>query len=422
MGNMTKPKLPLIDLFAGCGGLSLGLEQVGFTPVFVNELHPDARATYLANRKDSPVHRKDRQSADILEITGNPERLKELSSALKKEFGEISLVTGGPPCQGYSARGIRVTFAELQRQDMPSNHLYREMAKFIAAVGPRAFVFENVYGLINAKWTKDGAQGEIWNEVLSTFERIETRIGKKSIGYRVNHFVVKAKQFGVAQNRPRVLIIGIREDIVFSNSTNSLRDLVAPRMFGQAPDLVDLLGDLVDPDWVNGGKSEIYVKNAQNEIQEYLRTKPSGGVSRKGELLLEQEYSKHNETVLARYQAMLDNGGLIPDELKTLKFGQKLLPPRWGDGGPTITATSAPDDYVHFAQPRILSVREWARLQMFPDSYVFCGKRTTGGRRRAGDPSKGIWDRELPKYTQIGNAVPVFLARGIGLAIKDVIS
>ena len=74
---------------------------------------------------------------------------------------------------------------------------------------------------------------------------------------------------------------------------------------------------------------------------------------------------------------------------------------------PWITVTSLADDYVHYAKPRSFSVREWARIQTFPDRHVFCGKRTTGGERRAGNPSEGIWDRDLPKYTQIGNAVPL---------------
>ena len=111
---------------------------------------------------------------------------------------------------------------------------------------------------------------------------------------------------------------------------------------------------------------------------------------------------------------MIRNGGEIPERFRTKKFAQKVLPRTWGKAGPTITACSAPDDYVHFCQPRSLTVREWARLQTFPDWYVFAGKRTTGGLRRAGNPREGIFDRELPKYTQIGNAVPVELAYNIG--------
>ena len=100
---------------------------------------------------------------------------------------------------------------------------------------------------------------------------------------------------------------------------------------------------------------------------------------------------------------------------KTKKFSQRVLPARWENGsGPWMTATSLPDDYVHYDQDRSLTVREWARIQTFPDWYKFCGKRTTGGIRRAGRPGENIHDRELPKYTQIGNAVPVKLAEAIG--------
>ena len=83
---------------------------------------------------------------------------------------------------------------------------------------------------------------------------------------------------------------------------------------------------------------------------------------------------------------MIQNDGKIPSHLQTKKFAQRLIPKKWGDDGPNITATSLPDDYVHYSQPRILTVREWARLQMFPDWYEFYGKKTTGGSRRAGNP------------------------------------
>ena len=110
----------------------------------------------------------------------------------------------------------------------------------------------------------------------------------------------------------------------------------------------------------------------------------------------------------------------LPSKWRTKKFAQRVLPPRWSDE-PNITATSLPDDYVHYKQPRILTVREWARLQTFPDWYDFRGPRTTGGRRRAGNPDAGIWDRDVPRYTQIGNAVPVLLAKKIGEHLRGLI-
>ena len=106
---------------------------------------------------------------------------------------------------------------------------------------------------------------------------------------------------------------------------------------------------------------------------------------------------------------------------RSKKFAQRWVRPEWGPSGPSITATSLPDDYVHFSQPRTFTVREWARFQTFPDWYQFAGKRTTGGRRRAGDPDAGDWSREVPKYTQIGNAVPVGLARAVGLHLQKLI-
>jgi DNA (cytosine-5)-methyltransferase 1 len=111
---------------------------------------------------------------------------------------------------------------------------------------------------------------------------------------------------------------------------------------------------------------------------------------------------------------LTDRGMSITSDLQTKKFAQRVLQPTWGGKPPGITVTSLPDDFVHYSEPRIPTVREWARLQTFPDWYVFKGPRTTGGRRRAGDPSKKIFDRDVPKYTQIGNAVPVRLAYELG--------
>ena len=146
-------------------------------------------------------------------------------------------------------------------------------------------------------------------------------------------------------------------------------------------------------------------------------------MAKRGDELTDHEYSKHSSHVKAKFQFMIDNPGAeLPDKFKTKKFAQKVLPRKWESTGPNITVTSLPDDYVHWAQPRSLTVRECARIQGFPDWYQFKGKRTTGGIRRAGNPREDIHFRELPKYTQIGNAVPVQLGEILGQHFKGILT
>jgi DNA (cytosine-5)-methyltransferase 1 len=236
--------------------------------------------------------------------------------------------------------------------------------------------------------------------------------------------LVLAKDYGAPQNRPRVLVVGVRDDVDIS-AWEKINSKVAngflPKPTYDAPDLIDLLGDLVDPKFKYGGSTDNYLDKASNKYQKLLRTGIDGKVAPKGAILTEQEYSNHSEKVIEKFTYMLKHNGAIPPHLKTKKFAQRLLPARWGDSGPSITATSLPDDYVHFSQARIPTVREWARLQGFPDWYQFAGSRTTGGLRRAGNPQEGMFDRELPKYTQIGNAVPVYLAEQVGLHFSKVL-
>lgn len=409
----------VVDLFAGCGGLGLGLEQAGFKTVFVNELHQDALETYLLNRVDSPVKEAQNHSTDILQITQKPGRLESLASRLQREYGDITLVTGGPPCQGYSGIGHRRTFA-LPKEAIPSNHLYREMANFIQAVQPRGFLFENVRGLLTSRWTPGGDQGEIWEDVQATFRDIRVRVGSQELSYDIEPVLVSAKDYGVPQNRPRVLLVGVRSDISVPK-LNYARGFL-PAGSGIAPDPADLLGDLVDPAWQRIGRTDAYLSDPLTEVQREFRTLRDGTLLAKGSRLTEQEYSRHSPRIVAKFEYMLANEGAIPEPMRTKKFAQRVIPERWGPGGPNITATSLPDDYVHFALPRVPTVREWARIQTFPDWYQFAGRRTTGGRRRAGDPGAGDWTREVPKYTQIGNAVPVALAEAVGRHLAGILA
>lgn len=439
----------MVDLFAGCGGLSSGFENAGFTPVFVNELDDNARATYLANRHhelggvefaDNPML----HSSDAQELTGK--RLDQLVSDLSAipEIGlhfdsvaspasgagsSLDIIAGGPPCQGYSGIGIRRSYA-VDKRELPSNRLYVRMANIIRRVRPRIFLFENVRGLLNSRWTRSGNDDFIFPDVKAEFRSIK--------GYEVRWSLVYAKDYGVPQNRPRILLVGIRKDILGAckwlapgaDSEDAVKCGFLPAGEpGKYPDLIDLLGDLVDDEVavrLRSGKfprgtfeTTAYPKPAATAVQRMLRA-PKPGTRAKTKLT-EHEYSKHKLDVVMKFDHMLANGGKIPAHFQTKKFSQRALKPRWGDGGPNITATSLPDDYVHFSQPRILTVREWARLQLFPDWYQFVGKRTTGGLRRAGNPLEGNFDREVPKYTQIGNAVPVGLAQKVGEHFKNIL-
>ena len=414
-GPMDRP-LHCVDLFAGCGGLSLGLEMAGFTPLMFSELNHSAAETYMANRADLDII----PVGDIYNLTDVELKIKQAYWQLKG-IEDIDLVCGGPPCQGYSGIGHRRTF-KLDKRDIPSNHLFEEMIRVIRCLEPKLFLFENVKGLIQGKWTPDGQNGEIFRDVLNGFKQLEN--------YHIKWDLVHAKDYGVPQNRPRVLMVGIRDDVYSDHfqmqlledkpfeEPSAIRDGFLPMPTGELPPtLPELLSDLEDPavDKDPEIKSTTrYPFKARTSIQKWLRTTREGELLGKNAPVTQHEYSSHKPHIRDKFTQMIANGGKIPTKYKTKKFAQRVFRKEWDTNGPNITATSLPDDYVHYNQPRVPSVREWARIQTFPDWYEFRGPRTTGGRRRAGDPDAGIWDRDVPRYTQIGNAVPVLLAEKIG--------
>ncbi len=403
-----------VDLFAGCGGLSLGLEQAGFHPVFVNEINRDAMATYINNRSAT--------APDLMLPNFHCYNIKDMLSVsflsgLKRDLhsrygldvaaGELDLLVGGPPCQGYSGIGHRRSYS-VAKNRLPANLLYKDMVYVIKNLHPKIFLFENVKGLLSARWTETGTKGEIWKDVLASFTR---NLAKE---YWIDFSLVQAHDYGVAQNRPRLLMVGLRKDISrFSGLDRTKRagGLLPEKLAAPPPDLVDILGDLVDPSYENGGQTHTYPSKARHALQTYFRTNPETGVTcKKCDTVSDHKYSKHSTHIIRKFTAMIKHKGKIPAKFRTKKFAQRVLPLYWAGKKPNITAASLPDDYVHFSQARSLTVREWARLQMFPDWYQFSGKRTTGGLRRAGNPREGNYERDLPKYTQIGNAVPVTIA------------
>jgi len=466
-----------IDLFAGCGGLTRGLEWAGFDCVAFNELNSDAADSFAANFPEAI-----RLDGDIRSALTDDVISEQLLPLLERKGG-LDLLCGGPPCQGYSGIGHRRTHA-VSKRDMPTNHLYKEMIRAINLLQPKAYLFENVEGILTSawydfsaeknlvkSWKKDGPftvkelkifarsldikiksskkndmldelseslsrvakshkeihKGEIFRDVLKSFASVD--------GYTCQPTLIHAYGFGVPQNRPRVMIMGIKSDILKksklkqSDFDSTAKESYASQLRNNggffptwdennidAPDLIDVLSDLDFDDWKP--EDPHYRKKPESEFQKFLRKDVEKDDLDRG-ILMDHEFSNHRAHVVERFRYMLGNNITknedLPAHMRTEKFNQKPLPARWPEK-PSMTVTSLPDDYVHYSRPRILSVREWARIQTFPDKHIFCGKRTTGGSRRAGSP--GNWEREVPKYTQIGNAVPPLLGKALGEKIR----
>ncbi|MFN8517761.1 MAG: DNA cytosine methyltransferase [Chloroflexia bacterium] len=434
--------LTIVDLFAGCGGLSLGLELVGFEPLLVAELNKSARETYCRNRPELP---EERILEDVRELSKMD--VGDLRARLGLRQGEHpTVLAGGPPCQGFSGIGHRRTNSDVEKHQIVSNHLYKDMVTLIDKMEPDVFLFENVRGLLAAKWRR-GRPAKVWDSVRRHFLR------KLRDRYAIAFDVVRSYDYAVPQNRPRVLMVGIHRRRWRSLSTSLGRAdmdalaldlcsaternrpsalsaglLPAPLDWKACvPNLKDLLGDLVDAKWdsrlSSAGKLSCteYPRAARGSWQKAMRARSHSERKplRAGAPLNEQEYSRHSTKVKRRFEAAQQApNGLPPKGMRTKKFAQRALPAKWNGKPPHFTVASLPDDFAHYKSHRSLTVREWARLQGFPDRYEFAGPRTTGGHRRAGDVRKGDSVREAPKYTQIGNAVPVLLAAAIGWHIR----
>ena len=208
------------------------------------------------------------------------------------------------------------------------------MTQVIGKVGPRAFVFENVARLTTAKWTADGRPGELWDEIYEAFVKVETSTGGRPLGYRVAFAKVHAKEYGVPQNRPRLLMVGIRSDITPSIDARQGGDLAEgflPVGGASAPDPQELWGDLVDDAWVPGGRTESYPSPASTAIQRELRSRRDGRIARKGDPVTDQSYSNHSSRVMTKFLHMILTGGDIPADMQTKKFGQRVSSRNRGD-------------------------------------------------------------------------------------------
>lgn len=357
----------VVDLFAGVGGLSYGFaHDKDFLIVAANEiLEPMARA-YSANHPSVKMYNKDIKDFSISDLTTD----------LGLKEGDIDIVVGGPPCQAYSTVGKRLI-------DDPRGKLFQDYFRILQELRPRLFVFENVKGLLSIQG------GNLIRQIRELFE---------SIGYSVQLKLLNAADYGAPQIRERVILIGTLDSRPFDypkpthydpSTTVNNKGLKPYVTIGEA------LGDL--PSIRSGECGEEYATEPQNDYQRLMRE----GAPEK---IAEHECSKNNPRMVALMEALPDGGSPkdIPEELRpTSGFANTYCRLWWDKPSTTITRNlgcPSSSRCIHPRDPRPLTTREGARLQGFPDSYIFAGSR--------GD-----------KHLQIGNAVPTFLS----VAIKDAV-
>jgi len=398
-------KYTVIDLFAGCGGLSLGLYQSGWKGVFAIEKNPCAFETLRFNLIDGKKHFAwpkwlPKEPLDILEV--NPKYENEL----KGLRGSIDLVAGGPPCQGFSMAGKRV-------KDDIRNQLVFAYIDFISMVRPRLILFENVKGFTYPFGKKEDEKAVPYSVVVVNRLR--------ELGYDVCPQVIDFSEFGVPQRRKRFILVGVLQGEE-GTSRRFMEKLYANREaflkkkgLGLNTTIKEAISDLlrqngeVDTPDRRGFKSGLYGEEG-SAYQHYMRE----GIE--GSLPNSHSFAKHTVEKRALYERLLNE---YPEKGKRID-GKAREP--WGikqrglfilDGGaiaPTIT--NMPDDYLHYQEPRILTVRECARIQSFPDWYEFKSKYTTGGDMRK---------KEVPRYSQVGNAIPPLFAEQAGVVLKKML-
>lgn len=524
-----------IELFAGCGGLSLGLDKANFKLVMANELSPMAAETFAYNflnenlediakngekpsksywlnsqfsdlksrLRENPFNSPSLSSGEgfsdipkdlnelqgklvvgsIVELNKLLEKSPELVEKLQDGFGDggLDLVSGGPPCQSFSMAGLR-------KRDCDKNSLPWEFAKFVSLVKPKIAVLENVTGILRAFKDDDGNSFHAWFEVAKVFA---------TKGYIPLCLHINARLAGVAQNRPRFIMIAIREDIYNLLAVNFESDSTESRLFKSSESFFQAVqinidnvqfGSLPYFDATKSAdlnlyqnsflhhlinKDEVSVREALDDLKQKKPTAPSKFVKSlnktfssslkkiEGEIpnheqrnnseivkrrfrlyqvlqqiddrsvtkaifaILKGNETQLNDHVWAKinsFNYLRENGKLELFKTKesfityllshpTKKQTQKALAPN----SPAPAALSIPDDACHYDEDelRVLTVREMARIQSFPDNFVFRSKVTTGGQMRK---------FEVPQYTQVGNAVPPLLGLALGKVIKELLN
>ncbi len=403
-----KKKLRYIDLFAGCGGLSLGLHNAGWKGLFAIEKSPDAFKTLEYNLIEKRKHFDwpkwlPKTNLEIDRV------LTDYTEQLKGMAGIVDLVAGGPPCQGFSMAGRR-------NENDSRNNLVNSYITFIQLVQPKLIFFENVKGFTQ-KFKKNKEKGREYSSFVEN-ALIEA-------GYYVEGRLVNFGEYGVPQKRTRFILVGVRKDIpnastelaisFFEKVKDNRFSFLLEKDLTIETNIKDAISDLLKGNGVtqtpdSGSFNLGYYTDTQSNYQILMREGVEDTIADS------HRFPKHRDDIISKFKFILENSRKNKDVDASIRerynIKKHTIIPLDGDAkSPTIT--TLPDDYIHYSEPRILTVREYARIQSFPDSFQFKGKYTTGGKVRT---------QQVPRYSQIGNAIPPLFGEQSGLILKEIIN
>ena len=390
-----------VDIFSGCGGLTLGLHRAGIQGLFAIEKSADAFATLKFNLIDRLVHFQwpkwlPQKAHDINKV------LNMHQNELMALRGLVDLLAGGPPCQGFSLAGRR-------RNSDKRNKLVHSYIRVVDAIQPKCLLLENVKGFTIP--FKVNGEEKLYSSLV--FDELRKR------DYDVAFKLLDFSLYGVPQKRTRFILIGVSRSLQNQGvRADQFFDLLERNRsrFLQGKHLPE------NGVSVRSAISDLRQKHGEHDSTEFKRFKfgEYGPATTSYQRLMRENvecraqpdshrFAHHTKDIRERFQTAIDEK-LSPtkyrERFSLRKSSTKLLIP----DSPTPTLTTLPDDYIHYCEPRILTVREYARIQSFPDDYEFKGKYTTGGKRRV---------LEVPRYSQIGNAIPPLFGELAGQVLME---
>lgn len=336
--KMAKKNLKVLDLFCGCGGLSLGFEQAGFEISLGIDNWKESLNTFQNNHKNSEI-----LCADLSKI--KPQEINK----------NFDVIIGGPPCQGFSISGKR-------NPNDPRNKLYQSFVSFVEYFKPKSFIMENVPNLVAMN------NGKAKDQIIKEFEEL---------GYKVVYKILLASDFGVPQNRKRVVIVGLKKgkEFIFPKGKYNNNKITS----------FEAISDLPENEVDDG---TLYPHSPKSEYQKMIRENSTK--------IFNHETTKHTEKT-EKIISLVPDGGNYKDLPKNLQNTRKvnIAWTRLNSKKPSFTIDTGHNHHFHYKFNRVPTVRESARIQSFPDTFIFCGKKND-------------------QLKQVGNAVPPIIGKAIG--------